>query len=177
MTILKYVSTAINNINGFKQSTRPKNVGLLSEMIKDYRKDIDITDVPSKKGWMEYYNSKQAGSIETATNKNWEGIQELIVNLQALTKEDVKNWTKDLIIDKTFDGLFRQEEILKQSSKTGKYRLATPEEEAKGIDGVVDGKFVSVKPETYKQTLNSKQENIDVPIIYYKELKKGFKLI
>ena len=103
--------------------------------------------------------------------------RELIVNLQSLTKEDVRNWTEDLVIDKTFDGLFWQEEILKQSSKTGEYRLATPDEEAKGIDGVVDGEFVSIKPDTYKQTINSKQENIDVRIIYYKKLSKGFRLV
>ena len=174
MAILKYVGTVINNINGFKQSTRPKNVGQMSDMIQQYK---DTTVAPSKEGWINYYEGEQSGSIDTATDKTWEGIQELIVNLQSLTKEDVRNWTEDLVIDKTFDGLFWQEEILKQSSKTGEYRLATPEEEAKGIDGVVDGEFVSIKPDTYKQTINSKQENIDVRIIYYKKLSKGFRLV
>tara|TARA_Y100001963_G_C6672290_1_gene395689 strand:+ start:151 stop:675 length:525 start_codon:yes stop_codon:yes gene_type:complete len=174
MAILKYVGTVINNINGFKQSTRPKNVGQLSDMIQEYK---DTTDTPSKTGWVEYYDWRCPAAIDTATDKTWEGIQELIVNLQSLTKEDVKDWTKDLIIDKTFDGLFWQEEILRQSSKTGEYRLATPEEEAKGIDGIVDGEFVSIKPDTYKQTVNSKQENIDVRIIYYKKLSRGFKLL
>ena len=111
MAILKYVGTVINNINGFKQSTRPKNVGQLSDMIQEYK---DTTVTPSKEGWVEYYEGKQSGSIAAATDKTWEGIQELIENLQSLTKEDVRSWTEDLVIDKTFDGLFWQEEILKQ---------------------------------------------------------------
>ena len=105
-------------------------------------------------------------------------MQELIENLKKLTKEDVRQWTEDLIIDKTFNGLLeKQQKVLEMVSKTGEYRLATPEEEAKGIDGVVDGEFVSIKPDTYKQTINSKQENIDVRIIYYKKLSKGFRLV
>ena len=34
-----------------------------------------------------------------------------------------------------------------------------------------------MEPDTYKQTINSKQENIDVRIIYYKKLSKGFRLV
>ena len=55
---------------------------------------------------------------------------------------------------------------------SGEIVKRTPEEEAKGIDGVVDGEFVSVKPETYKHTLSAKQQNIDVRIIYYRSGKK-----
>ena len=78
-----------------------------------------------------------------------------------------------MIIDKTFNGLLeKQQKVLEMVSKTGEYRLATPEEESKGIDGVVDGEFVSVKPETYKHTLSAKQQNIDVRIIYYRSGKK-----
>ena len=175
MAILKYVGTAFNIMNGFKQSTRPKNVGQLSDMIQEYK---DTGVIPSKEGWKEFYEENQPGAIDRATDKTWEGIQELKENLQAATKEDVRGWTENLIIDKTFEGLFWQEDIIKQSSKTGEYRLATPDEEAKGIDGVVDGEFVSVKPDTYKQTINSKQENIDVRIIYYKKLSNGdYKLV
>ena len=71
MAILKYVGTVINNINGFKQSTRPKNVGQLSDMIQEYK---DTTVAPSKEGWINYYEGEQSGSIDTATDKTWEGI-------------------------------------------------------------------------------------------------------
>ena len=50
------------------------------------------------------------------------------------------------------------------------YRLATPEEEAQGIDGMIGSRFVSIKPITYK-TMNELSERIDVPIIYYEKKK------
>ena len=58
-------------------------------------------------------------------------------------------------------------------SETGEYRLATPDEESKGIDGVVDGKYVSIKPHTYKKTIEAGKETINYDIIYYKNTKKG----
>ena len=61
--------------------------------------------------------------------------------------------------------------VFEMVSVDGDFRVATPEEESKGIDGFVNGEFVSVKPVTYKQTINSKKENINVPIIYYKKGK------
>ena len=58
-------------------------------------------------------------------------------------------------------------------STTGKWRLATPEEESKGIDGVVDGEFVSIKPHTYKSTIASKKETIPYRTIFYKKTFNG----
>ena len=165
---LKYVRTSINNINGFKQSTRAKNVGQLSDMVQDY--DNNRTKPRSVEGWKEYYEEKRPGCIDVAANTNWEGIQELIENLKKLTKEQVREWTEDLVIDNTYSGLLKnQQKVLEMVSVDGDFRVATPEEESKGIDGFVNGEFVSVKPVTYKQTINSKKENINVPIIYYKK--------
>ena len=171
MSIEKYVTTAINNQSQFKQSTRASNVGQLSEMVQKY--DAKRSEPRSVRGWKEFYEDDQPGAIDRATDKTWAGMQELIENLKKLTKEDVRQWTEDLIIDKTFNGLLeKQQKVLEMVSKTGEYRLATPEEESKGIDGVVDGEFVSVRPETYKHTLSAKQQNIDVRIIYYRSGKK-----
>ena len=48
------------------------------------------------------------------------------------------------------------------------YRLATPEEESKGIDGYVGDTAYSVKPDTYRSKA-SLPERIDVKMIYYKK--------
>ena len=100
-------------------------------------------------------------------------MQKIKVNLNSLNRDDVYNWTKDLIVNKTFSGLQVQLDILEMVSETGEYRLATPDEESKGIDGVVDGKYVSIKPHTYKKTIEAGKETIEYPIIFYKNTKKG----
>ena len=55
------------------------------------------------------------------------------------------------------------------------YRLATPEEESKGIDGFVGGVPYSVKPDTYK-TMGRLTEVIDAKMIYYTKTKTGLKI-
>jgi hypothetical protein len=50
------------------------------------------------------------------------------------------------------------------------YRLATPNEESKGIDGFIGNKPISVKPITYKTKLGL-NETIDVPIVFYDKKK------
>lgn len=50
------------------------------------------------------------------------------------------------------------------------YRLSTPEEESKGIDGYVGTTPYSIKPDSYK-TMNRLSENINVKMIYYSKEK------
>ena len=58
-------------------------------------------------------------------------MQRIKENLNPLTRDDVYEWTRDLMIDKTFAGLQVQLDILEMVSETGEYRLSTPEEESK----------------------------------------------
>ncbi|MDM7274037.1 MjaI family restriction endonuclease [Sulfurihydrogenibium azorense] len=90
----------------------------------------------------------------------------------------VKQWVKDLVIVKTFIGLKFQEAIIKKVALEFKkqYRLATPEEESKGIDGYIGDIPISIKPITYK-TKSQLSENIKVDIIFYKKEKDGIKII
>lgn len=55
------------------------------------------------------------------------------------------------------------------------YRLATPEEESKGIDGFVGGTPYSVKPESYK-TMGRLSEVINVKMIFYTKTDNGLKI-
>ena len=171
MTLLPYIGSVINLANSFSQATRPKNVGQMSDLIQEYRK---VNSNCSRDGWEEFYDT-QVGlhNIGIATEKTWDYVLRIKENLNSLTKDDVYEWVKDLIIDKTFSGLQVQLDILEIVSETGQFRLATPEEESKGINGVVDGKYVSIKPHTYKKTIEAGKETIEYDIIYYKNTKKG----
>ena len=147
MALLPYIGSVINLGNSFSQATRPKNVGQMSDLIQEYR---EITNTPSVEGWESFYNRKiGSDKIDIAADKIWEYVQRIRENLNSLNRDDVKNWTKDLIIDKTFSGLQLQLDILEMVSETGEFRLSTPDEESQGIDGYVDGEPVSIKPNTY----------------------------
>jgi len=86
----------------------------------------------------------------------------------------VKEWVEDLVILKTFMGLRFQEAILRKvaEQKSETYRLATPEEESKGIDGYIGYTPVSIKPVTYEYK-KSLVEEISIQIIYYEKKKDG----
>lgn len=84
----------------------------------------------------------------------------------------VRKWIEELVVVKTYCGLKFQEAILRKiaEEKQSDYRLATPEEEAQGIDGFIGNSPVSIKPITYR-IMNELPEHIDVPIIYYDKKK------
>lgn len=175
MTLLPYIGSVINLGNSFSQATRAKNVGQLSDLIQNFRdSDYDHT----VEGWEKFYDEKIGKhKIEWASEKIWDYVQRIKTNLEDLTKEDVYDWTKDLIINKTFSGLQIQLDILEMVCDNNNYRLANSEEESKGIDGFVNGEPVSIKPYTYKKTIQSGKESIPYRIIFYKETKKGLVII
>jgi len=175
VTLLPYIGSVINLGNSFSQATRPKNVGQLSDLIQDFR---NSTCEHSVIGWEQFYDEKIGKSkIAEASDKVWEYVLRIKENLNNLTKEDVHFWVKDLIIDKTFAGLQLQLDILEMVCDNDDYRLANSDEEAKGIDGFVNGEPVSIKPHTYKKTIQAGKESISYRIIYYKQTKNGLVVV
>lgn len=163
----KYTTQIMNLANQNAQGTRPKVVGQLSDLIqecpyKEYKK------------WKEWYLSKKPTAIDDATTKIFAMINELKKAINQIDEKMVRNWLEDLVVDKTFIGLRFQEAILKRIAKLKKttYRLSTPEEESKGIDGFIGTLPVSIKPTTYK-TKNMLSEKIDVRIVFYEKKKDG----
>ena len=129
MTILPYIGSVINLANSFSQATRPKNVGQMSDLIQEYR---ESTVNPTRDGWKLFYDEKEGlDKIEVASDKDWDYIQRIKENLNSLNRDDVYKWLKDLIIDKTFEGLQVQLDVLEMVSETGEYRLSTPDEESR----------------------------------------------
>lgn len=101
-------------------------------------------------------------------------VENLKEAVSKVDKKIVRRWVKDLIIAKTFAGLRFQEAILKKVAEieSTQYRLATPYDESRGIDGYIDDMPVSIKPETYKQ-MSRVRETIPCRIISYEKKRDG----
>jgi len=161
---LKYVTQIINLANQNAQGTRSKIVGQMSDLIQEFEGN-SIAD------WEKWYLEKHPEAIDNAADKVWEMVKLFQDRIKQIDKDTVKQWVEELVVVKTFAGLKFQEAILKAiAAKYNKeYRLAIPEEESKGIDGVIGNVPVSIKPVTYK--IKGLNEVIDVPIIYYDKRK------
>ncbi len=163
----KYTTQIINLANQNAQGTRPKVVGQLSYLIQE-------CPYNGYKEWEEWYLEKQPEAIDNATQKVFEMIKKLKEAINKIDEVMVKEWIKDLVIDKTFIGLKFQEAILKRVAKIKKtnYKLSNPQEESKGIDGFIGKIPVSIKPLTYK-TKNMLREKINIKFIFYDKKKDG----
>lgn len=165
----KYTAQLINLASQNAQATRPKVVGNLSELFPEFKNqatDITVND------WQTWYISNNPQAITESTKKICLQLKNLEKALSCIDEEMVKTWVTDLIINKTYNGLYLQQAILQKLSiiYNTTYRLATAKEEAKGIDGYVGKIAYSIKPITYKATnVRSISDDIDVKMIFYKK--------
>lgn len=167
-TFPKYASPLLNLANRFAQATRPKIVGQMTELVKPFK---------SYKEWREWYLKTHSKEIETAIDKVLKMLEKFKETLGSIiaNKIIIRNWIEDLILMQTYIGVKFQEVILKiiaQKIKK-KYRLATPKEESKGIDGFINDTPISIKPSTYKLEKKRLEEKIKTKIIYYEKLDDG----
>ncbi len=170
----KYASPLINLANRFAQATRPEVVGQMSELVKKCPyKDFEE--------WKRWYLSKYPNAIEVATNKIMNMLSRFKETIDKLDKETVRKWVEDLVIVKTYIGLMVQEPILAYFSKKLElsYRLATPEEESKGIDGYLDEYAISIKRITYKDKIGLAEEKPagDLIIYYDKDKESNIEIV
>ena len=170
----KYTSQLINWANQNAQGTRPKVVGQLSDLFPEYESQAENVSIED---WENWYLEKYPDAIENATNKIFTQVENLKQAIQLIDKDLVRAWVKDLVISKTYNGLYVQKVILAKlaSIKEQEYRLATPDEESQGIDGYVGEKAYSIKPDTYK-TMGRLSETINVTMIYYTKTKTCLKV-
>ena len=166
----KYATQILNLANQNAQGTRPSVVGQMSNLIQE---------VPGNKlkQWEEWYLNKHPEALSKAATKVFEMVENFKDVMTKIDKEMIEKWVKDLVIVKTFIGLKFQEAILRSVATELKttYRLATPEEESQGIDGMIGEKPVSIKPTSY-EVKKSLSETIEVPFIFYEKLKDGIKI-
>lgn len=167
----KYTSQLINWANQNAQGTRAKIVGQMSDLFPEYQSREENISLDK---WELWYLERYPNAIENATDKIFEQIKNLQQAIKLIDRNLIKNWVKDLVISKTYNGLYVQQAILASlAAKLKKsYRLANPSEESIGIDGYVGDIPYSIKPNTYK-TMNRLSEKIDVKMIYYAKTKTG----
>ncbi len=163
----KYSTQILNLANQNAQGTRPSVVGQLSELIKEFKGG-------GLKNWEKWYKGKEPDGIERAIEKISDMVEKLKDSIGKINKDMIREWVTDLVIVKTFAGLKFQEAIIKRIAEDvgENYRLATPEEESRGIDGYVGNDPVSIKPTTYK-TKAALPESINYRIVYYEKKKDG----
>jgi uncharacterized protein YukE len=166
----KYVAPLINLANQYAQGTRPRVVGQMSELIKEF-------EGKTLSEWEEWYLNKKPEAIKNATEKILQKLKELRNSLNKIDQSTVEQWVRDLVIVKTFAGLKFQEAILKKGAeiKGTDYRFAEPDEESKGIDGYIGSIPVSIKPHTY-MVKAALPEHIDIKIIYYRKIDDGIEV-
>ena len=166
----KYATQIINLLNSNAQGTRPAVVGQMSELIQEF-------DGKSLDEWVVWYNERQPNAIQNATDKIYGMYQLMSEAFNAITREMVEEWVKDLVYTKTYCGLKFQSAIIAfLADKVGKsWRLANVEEEAQGIDGFIGDQPLQIKSVTYKIE-GRLPENIEVPIVYYDKKKDGINI-
>ena len=166
----KYATQIINLLNSNAQGTRPAVVGQMSELIQEF-------DGKSLDEWVVWYNERQPNAVQNATEKIYGMYQLMSEAFNAITREMVEEWVKDLVYTKTYCGLKFQSAIIAfLADKVGKsWRLANVEEEAQGIDGFIGDQPLQIKSVTYKIE-GRLPENIEVPIVYYDKKKDGINI-
>lgn len=148
----KYTSQLINWANQNAQGTRPKVVGQMSELFPEF---LESDEEKTIEGWRKWYTERYPDAFQNATDKIWEQVVNLKNAIPLIDKEMVEHWVEDLVVYKTFNGLYVQKAILASLAKKKwtTYRLATPEEESKGIDGYVGNTPYQVKADSQLQGL------------------------
>jgi len=166
----KYATQVINLANKNSQGTRPKVVGQMTELFKQF-------PGTTLEAWEKWYLQKKPEAINAATQKITGMLRSLSGVAGQIDDTMVEAWVRDLVIVKTFKGLRLQKAILKKLAEITNtdYRLSNPKEESKGIDGFVGDTPISVKPVTYRLKPEL-QENIMVKIVYYTEVEDGIEI-
>ncbi len=170
----KYTSQLINWANQNAQGTRPNVVGQLSDLFPQFCCETSTISIDN---WQNWYLQSHPQAINDATNRIYAQMENLKEAIKLVDREMIQKWVEDLVITKTYNGLYVQKAILSKIAdmKNQTYRLARPEEESLGIDGFIGNTPYSVKPDTYK-TMGRLSETINVKMIYYNKTKTGLKI-
>lgn len=166
----KYTTQIINLANQNAQGTRPSVVGQMSDLINEFKGK-------TLQEWEQWYLDGHPDAIDKATDRIHNMVELLKNAIVEIDKDLVRKWVEELVVVKTFAGLKFQEAIISKVADEVSlpYRLATPEEECKGIDGFVGDKPISIKPVTYKIKMGL-NEIIDIPIVFYDKKKDGISI-
>lgn len=173
-----HVRGLINAANETAQSTRPSNVGQMSEL-------FDRDKFESIEDWKEWYLTTEHSDglkeslegktgeelVDRATDSTWEMIQTHQEKIKQIDRDMVERWIKELVLSKTPEGLVKEKKAIEYLADEHDMKIAdsTPSEESKGIDGYLDGQEVSVKSAKYQGSGRREAiEKLDHPMIWYR---------
>ena len=168
----KYHSAFLNAVNKDARSSRPETVGkLATEIFPDY---IDNAANPTPESWKKHYQDTHSEEYNDGLTKFKEQFKKEKQAINDITDDDLQAYYDDLMFNKTFTGLYAQDEILRDiaADKKAKFRKPTATEEGRGIDGYIDDVPYSIKSETYKDSAAKNNETINAIMVYYKDNKK-----
>lgn len=165
-----YVSPILNLANRFASGTRPRVVGQMSELIQQF-------DGRTLDNWAAWYQERHPDAVAEAVRLIRNKLSEFKHVIENITDEMIELWVKDLVLVKTFIGLKFQEAILKKvAASTGlNYSLASPQQESRGIDGLIGDREVSIKPASWKDQV-IQRENLQGVVIYYRKTDEGLEI-
>jgi hypothetical protein len=165
----KYTTQILNPANQNAQSTRPRVVGQMNEIIDEFRNEHPNG---TYEDWVEFYFREYDGEerIDESVRRLAEMVDKMREAMEKIDEDMIRAYIEDLVLYKTYEGFDIQDAILQKLAQEYKadYSRATAEDEPKGIDGYLGDQPVSVKPETYNRE-DQLQEDIQAPIVYYEE--------
>ncbi len=170
----KYTSQLMNLANQNGHGTRPNVVGQMSELFPQYEREAAEISLD---GWRQWYLRQYPDRLDMAADRIMEQVENLKRAVALIDRDMVSRWAADLVLDKTYHGMYLQQAILSVlAEKLGlPLRTATPQEEAQGIDGLIGDTAYSVKPDSYRSK-NMLPETIDVKMVYYKKGKNSWSI-
>ena len=175
--IKKYQPEFLNIVNMHGHGNDADIVGMVSQVIKDYR---NSTKSPSLDGWKKYHRNRQdIKGIEVGVEKNWTQFEKMKEAINTIDKETIRYWLENLVYNKTFAGLQAQDMVLqdiaKRLNEKGKgygYYNGDANDERAQIDGYItrlDGKVcgLQIKSDSYRSH-NTIEGIAPVKYVYYK---------
>lgn len=179
--VQKYQPEFLNIVNKHGHGNDADIVGMVSQVIKDYRETIKT---PTLEGWKDYHRQlDNIEGIEAGVEKNWAQFEKMKKAIDRIDKDTVRYWLENLVYNKTFAGLQAQDMLLKDIAnqltkvKGQKYSFVNGDaaDERAQIDGYIiapDGKKcgLQIKSNSYRSH-NTVEGNAPVPYVYY-ELKE-----
>lgn len=163
----KYAAPLLNLANRYAQGTRPNIVGQMSELIEEFPGgDVET--------WAEWYLDGHPEGIEDAVERISKMLASFREVLDEIDEAVIREWVHDLVVYKTYQGMLFQNAILERmAAEVGTdWTAATTEDEARGVDGYVGDKPVSIKPGSY-DSQDALPEHIEAVIVTYEKIRGG----
>lgn len=171
----KGISTIFNYCCQWSQIFKTKNIGSIKYKFLEFHSKYNEIN---EDNWNKFIDENLGrDKINEMTDKAWDYFLEIRDNVNQVTYEDMKKYIENIIYKKSFNGLSKEYNILKDIASTYNYtfRYSDASDEKNNIDGWLNDKPIQIKPESYYgiQKKNPGSVSKEVFTIYYRENKDG----